>query len=82
MFKDRDVSIGQVQQTLVGGGVTTSVGSFESFDDVAVFVRQHFPGTPVYECFWDIMVALGSLTTTVTDFLDVQDSEVHASKVG
>ena len=71
MFKDRDVSIGRVRQLLVGGGVTTAVGSFESFEDVAVFVRQHFPVTPVYECFWDIMVALGSLTTTVTNLLDV-----------
>ena len=31
MFKDRDVSIEQVHQLLVGGLVTTLVGLFESF---------------------------------------------------
>ena len=57
--EDTRVKVERLSQKMAGGGISTSVGRFDSFSDTLTFVKEHFPAEPVYQCFVDTMIAFG-----------------------
>ena len=80
--EDTRVAVDQLSQTMSGGGISTSVGCFDSYSDTLTFVKQHFPTEPVYQCFVDIMIAFGWVEDSVTYQEELQLQEVHSARTG
>ena len=51
------LELGRVKTLVEGGGINTCVGSFDSFDDVKIWCKDHLPAVSVIECLWDIVIA-------------------------
>ena len=80
--EDNRVAVDRLTQTMAGGGISTSVGRFDSYSDTLTFVKEHFPADKVYQCFVDIMIAFGWVEDSVTYQEELQLQEVHSAKTG
>ena len=77
----QDSRIDIIRQLVAGGGFQTDVFNFESRCATLVWAKKFLPGSPIYSCFTDVLIALAAIRIKVQYAADLERTEVYHSQV-